>query len=187
MAIITSPLAKAQFVLGAASWAIRSPTTPILFRGGSVGSVLMRPRKNRHLQPAATGQEQSRVTCCDHSRLPRHAEFRSGLNELICMHVSLPSISLITFASGLGATAAPLRLCQPTSSAPLTRGRWTPRFSQAPRASCLLACFAVPGLFGELTTSYSSASGRGWSGERWDKVARVFSCLIEWPASCVGD
>lgn len=84
--------------------------------------------------------------------------------------------SLITF--GLGATAAPLRLClgsQPNSPLllPLLVD-WSPRFSQAPRASCLLA--ACCARFVRRADNSSTRLFRTGGGvERWDKVgARLF-------------
>ena len=99
--------------------------------------------------------------------------------------------SLITF--GLGATAAPLRLClgsQPNSPLllPLLVD-WSPRFSQAPRASCLLAACCARFVRG-LTVVRLVCSGRGveWSGGiKWARVSFNRIAAL-WPVafgSCV--
>lgn len=117
-----------------------------LFRGGSIGTIGKIDESSEE-QAAPARSHKARAKSCNmllfssspETLISRRRIERTHINS--CMHVSLPSISLITFIFGLGATAAPLRLCQPTSSAPLTRGESkiqpsATRFLPA----CLLCC-----------------------------------------------
>ena len=137
-------------------------------RRESIGSISMRPRKRKQLQPAATGQEQSRVTC-SYSRRIRHADLPK--TDRTRMHACLAFFPLVLSRLSL-ASELRLHLCQPTSSkgsAPLARGLDSKIQPSATRflPACLLCCARfVRRADNNLLVCFRT----GWSGERWARV-----------------